>query len=63
MILRIIDMLSFKGFFTNVALDREGTREFKLRDFYLSFPLLYPVFLGKREGVGREREDIVYHRS
>jgi hypothetical protein len=25
--LGIIDSLSFKGYFTNVALDREGTRE------------------------------------
>lgn len=54
-ILRIIDMLSFKEYFTNIALDREGIREFKLRDFYLSFPLLYLSSLGKREGGGRER--------
>lgn len=43
-------LLSFKGYFTNVALDREGTREFKLRDCYLSFPLLYSFFLGKWVG-------------
>jgi hypothetical protein len=49
-ILGIINMLSFKGYFTNVALDREGTRELKLRDFYVPFSLLYPSFLGKGKG-------------
>ena len=53
--LGIIDSLSFKGYFTNVALDREGTRELKIRDFYLSFPLLYPSFSGKGEVDRRER--------
>jgi hypothetical protein len=51
--------LSFKGYFTNVVLGKEGTRELKLRDFYLSFLLLYPSFLGKRKGGGRERGKIV----
>ena len=46
-------MLSFKGYFTNV----KGTRELKLRDFYLSFSLLYASLLGKKEGVGKERGD------
>jgi hypothetical protein len=53
--LGVIDMLPFKRYFTNVALDREGTRELKLRGFYLSFPLLYPFFLGKK-GRGCERK-------
>jgi hypothetical protein len=44
-ILGIISMLSFKGYFINVALDREGTRELKLRDFYLSFPFLSSILL------------------
>jgi hypothetical protein len=35
-------MLSFKGYITNVALDREGTRELKLRDFF-TFPFLFPI--------------------
>ena len=48
-------MLSFKGYFTNVALDREGTRELKIRDFYLSFSLLYPSFSGKGEVDRREK--------
>jgi hypothetical protein len=30
-----------------VALDREEIEENRLRDLYLSFPLLYPSFLGK----------------
>jgi hypothetical protein len=49
--------LAFKGYFTNAALDREGNRELKLRDFYLSFPFLCSL-LGEREG-GEKREDIV----
>jgi hypothetical protein len=52
-------MLSFKEYFTNVALDREGTRELKLGCFYFSFSLLYPFFLGKREGHGTESGEIV----
>jgi hypothetical protein len=47
-------MLSFRGYLTNVALGREGTRRFELGDSYLSFPLLYPFFLGKREGAGKK---------
>jgi hypothetical protein len=30
-----------------VALEREEIEEHKLRNLYLSFPLLYPSFLGK----------------
>jgi hypothetical protein len=37
---------------------REEARKLKLRDFYLSFPLLYPSFSGKREGGGREKGGI-----
>jgi hypothetical protein len=36
-------------------LGRKETRELRLRDFYLSFPLLYPSFLGKGEEGGREK--------
>jgi hypothetical protein len=39
-----------------VTLDREETREPRLRDFYLSFPLLYPSFLGKERKMEREGE-------
>lgn len=31
------------------------TRELSFRDFYLSFPVLYPSFLGKAKGVKREK--------
>jgi hypothetical protein len=57
-ILGIIDILSFKRYFTNVSLARDRTRELKLRDFYLSFSLLYLSFLGKGEGDGKERGGI-----
>jgi hypothetical protein len=36
-------------------LDREGTIELKVRDFYLSFPLLYLSFSGNREEDRREK--------
>lgn len=58
-ILEITDMLSFKKYFTNIALDREETRELKLRDFYLFFPLLYLFPPYKREVGRKERRDIV----
>ena len=57
--LGVIDMLPFKRYFTNVALDREGTRELKLGCFYFSFFLLYPFFLGNREGHGPASGEIV----
>jgi hypothetical protein len=47
-------MLSFKVYFTNVALDKEGTREPKVRNLYLPFPPLCPSFLSKKEGVERK---------
>jgi hypothetical protein len=40
-------------------LDREKTKELRLWDFYLSFPLLYPSFLGKGKGVEEEKRDTV----
>jgi hypothetical protein len=36
-------------------LDREETRELRLRDFYLSFPLIYPSVLGKVKRSRREK--------
>jgi hypothetical protein len=48
-------MLSCKGYFTNI----KGIRELTLWDFYLSFSLFYPSFLGKKEGAEKERGTIV----
>jgi hypothetical protein len=36
-------------------LDREEINgKLRLRDLYLSFPLLYPSFLGKRKGTAKK---------
>jgi hypothetical protein len=47
-----------------VALYREGTREHRLRDFYLFFPFLYAFFLGEGSDVEEKKGgDIVYQRN
>jgi hypothetical protein len=40
-------------------LDREEIREFRFRDFYLSFLLLCLFSIGKGRGDGKEKMDIV----
>jgi hypothetical protein len=36
-------------------LDKEETRELRVRDFYFPFLLLYPSLIGKAKGGGREK--------